>query len=124
MKKNPKILIVEDEQVLSTMYADLFSGRGWKVTTAASQNEGLKLAKKAKPDIILLDILLFDGHGIEFLREKQKETSITKISVVVFSNLDDPKVREQALELGALDYLLKTSYTPQELIEKVNSCLK
>lgn len=123
-KTQKSILIVEDEHVLASMYADRFRSDGWKVQTAPTKDEGLKLAVKMKPDIVLLDILLFDGHGVEFLREKNKDQSIAKIPVVVFSNLDDPKTKEDALALGALEYLLKTDYTPQELVKKVGGHVK
>lgn len=123
-KTSKSILIVEDEHVLAGMYADRFEADGWKVQTAPTKNEGLEAAKKMLPDIILLDILLFDGHGVEFLREKNKDQAIAKIPVVVFSNLDDPKTKEDALALGALEYLLKTDYTPQELVKKVEKYVK
>jgi DNA-binding response OmpR family regulator len=118
-----KILVVEDEHILSDMYADRFQADGWKVSTASTKNEGLAVTKKEHPDIVLLDILLFDGHGTEYLREKKQDDSIAQIPVVVFSNLDDPKIRAESLELGALDYLLKTDYTPQELMQKISSYL-
>lgn len=119
-----KILIIEDEYILSGMYADRFRQEGWKVSTAPTRDEGLKLTRKEKPDIVLLDILLFDGHGVEYLRIKKEDKTIAKILVIVFSNLDDPKTKEDSLKLGALEYLLKTDYTPQELVSRVRSYLK
>jgi len=119
-----KILIIEDEYILANMYADRFRSEEWEVTIATTRDEGLKLTKKEKPDIVLLDILLFDGHGIEYLRIKKEDEAIARIPVVVFSNLDDPKTKEESLKLGALEYLLKTDYTPQELISRVRSYLK
>ncbi|OHA64569.1 MAG: hypothetical protein A2672_02060 [Candidatus Wildermuthbacteria bacterium RIFCSPHIGHO2_01_FULL_49_22b] len=124
MAKQTTILIVEDEHILVDMYADRFRAEGWKVYTAASRDEGLKLTKQKKPDIILLDILLFDGHGIEFLQRKKQDPIIADIPVVVFSNLEDPQTKKEALELGTKEYLLKTDYTPQELVAKVKSYLK
>ena len=119
-----KILIIEDEHILADMYADRFRSEKWQVSTASTKNEGLKLTKKEKPDIVLLDILLFDSHGTEYLKVKKEDKAIAHIPVVVFSNLDDPKTKEESLELGALEYLLKTDYTPQQLVEKVSSYLK
>ncbi|MDP2735342.1 MAG: response regulator [bacterium] len=121
--KAKKILIVEDEEMLATMYADRFVKEGWKVTVAPSRDEGLAAAQKVRPDIVLLDILLFDGHGTEFLRRQKESKAISNIPVLVFSNLDDPQTRKDSLELGALEYLLKTDYTPQRLVEKVRSYL-
>lgn len=120
MTNKTKILIIEDEYILAGMYADRFRQEKWKVSIASTRDEGLRLTKKEKPDIVLLDILLFDGHGIEYLTTKKEDEAIAKIPVVVFSNLDDPKTKEESLKLGALEYLLKTDYTPQELVAKVN----
>ena len=119
-----KILIIEDEHILAGLYADRFRQEKWKVTIATTRDEGLKLTKKEKPDMILLDILLFNGDGIEYLKTKKDDETITKIPVVVFSNFDDSKTKEESLELGALEYLLKTDYTPQELLSRVSLYLK
>ena len=119
-----KILIVEDEYILASMYADRFRQEGWEVTTVSTQDDGLEMTRKEKPDIVLLDILLFNGHGIEYLKAKKEDKTIAKILVIVFSNLDDPKTREESLKLGALEYLLKTDYTPQELIRRIAFYLK
>lgn len=118
-----KILIVEDEHILASMYADRFRQEGWKVNIATTSDKGLEMTKKENPSIVLLDILLFDGHGTEYLRTKKEDDAIAKIPVIVFSNLDDPKTQEESLKLGALEYLLKTDYTPQGMVEKVKSYL-
>lgn len=119
-----RILIIEDEPILADMYATRFAREGFNVSTAGSLTKGVTLAKKEKPHLILLDILLPDGNGISFLKTKQSEKSIASIPVVAFSNFDDPETRKQALALGALEYLIKTAYTPKELLEKVRSYLK
>ena len=89
------------------------------MSIAATTDEGLHMTKKEKPNIVLLEILLFNGHGIEYLKTKKEDETIAKISVVVFSNLDEPKTKDESLKLGALEYLLKTDYTPKELVAKV-----
>lgn len=119
-----KILIIEDEHLLAEMYVTRFDREGFKVSLARTIKQGIELAKKEKPHLILLDILLPDGNGISFLKKKQSEKSIATIPVVAFSNFDDPETKKQASALGALEYLLKTDYTPQELIEKVRLYLK
>ena len=105
------------------MYADRFRQEKWKVFIATSSNEGLSVTRKEKPDIVLLDILLFNGYGLEYLTIKKEYKVIAKIPIIVFSNLDDPKTKDEALELGALEYLLKSDFTPQELVQKTISYL-
>jgi DNA-binding response OmpR family regulator len=118
-----KILIIEDEKVLAEMYKEKFEKEGFEVCLAFTSNEGLNLAKKEKPDLILLDILLPGKDGISFLKWFKNEPEISSIPVVVISNYDDPKAKKEAFELGVKEYLLKTDYTPQQLVEKIKKYL-
>lgn len=119
-----KILIIEDEKILADMYRDKFVQAGYKVMVASEAKEGIELVKKEKPDLIILDILLPKENGIFFLGEFRKSPEITSIPVVVFSNFDEPETKKQAKELGAKAYLIKTNYTPQEIVEEVEKFLK
>jgi len=118
-----KILIIEDEKVLAEMYRDKFTRAGFEVILAFDSEEGIILAKKEKPDLIVLDILLPKENGITFLTWLRKEPEIFSIPVVAFSNYDDPETKRQAVKLGVKDYLIKTNYTPQEIINKVKNYL-
>jgi two-component system response regulator VicR len=122
MKK--KILIVEDEKILADMYYERFVQAGFEVVMACSAEEGIEAALKEKPDLILLDILLPRENGISFLGKLRKNPETASTKVVAFSNYDDPATKKEAFEFGVKDYLIKTDYTPQEIIEKVKSYLK
>lgn len=119
-----KILLVEDEKILVEMYKEKLIQAGFEVFLAFESKEGLDLAKKEKPDLIILDILLPRENGIAFLNWLKEEKEIAQIPVVVFSNYDDPKTKKEALGLGAKEYLIKTNYTPQEIVEKIKIYLK
>ena len=118
-----KILIVEDEQILSLMYQEVFAKAGFEVSAASSISEALKQAEKVQPDFILLDILLQDGRALSFLEEKKANEKIANIPTLAFSNFDDVPTKEKALNFGVLDYLLKTDFTPNQLVDKVKSYL-
>jgi len=124
IKQKSKILIVEDEKVLAEMYKDRFAQAGFEVTLAFEAREGLKLAKKEKPDLILLDILLPGENGISFLAKLKKDQQISSIPVVAFSNYDDPETKKEAARLGIKEYLIKTNFTPQQIVEKVKEYLE
>lgn len=119
-----KILIVEDEKILGEMYRDKFSQAGFEVVWAGSAEEGLRYLSKEKPDLILLDILLPRENGVAFLTKIKEKKNLSSIPVLAFSNYDDPTTKKEALRLGAKEYLIKTDYTPQGIIEKVKSYLK
>jgi len=114
-----KILLVEDEKILSVMYQDKFTEAGFEVSATFEAKEGLELAKKEKPDLIILDILLPRENGVYFLTELRKDLEISSIPVVVFSNYDDPETKKKSIQLGAKEYLIKTNYTPQEIVKKI-----
>ena len=119
-----KILLIEDEKILAEMYRDKFTQAGFEVFLAFESREGLALAKKEKPDLIILDILLPRENGIVFLTWLRKNSKISSIPVVAFSNYDDPVTKKEAAKLGVKDYLIKTNYTPQEIVEKIKTYLK
>jgi len=118
-----KILLIEDEKILAEMYRDKFTQAGFEVFLAFDAKGGLKLAEKEKPDLVVLDILLPKENGITFLSWLRKESETPLIPVVAFSNYDDPETKKQAFKLGVKDYLIKTNYTPQEIIEKIKGYL-
>lgn len=119
-----KILLIEDEKMLKEMYVQKFSQEGFEVISVISAEEGLELAKKEKPDLIILDILLPRENGVFFLNEKNKDPEIAKIPVVALSNYDHPETRKEALNLGVKEYLIKTDFTPKEIVEKIKEYLK
>jgi DNA-binding response OmpR family regulator len=119
-----KILIIEDEKVLAEMYQEKLEKEGFKVLWAFDVKEGIELAKREKPDLILLDILLAGENGISFLKKQKEIQEISEIPVIAFSNFDDPRARKEATELGVKEYLVKTNYTPRQIIEKIGSYLR
>jgi DNA-binding response OmpR family regulator len=122
--KKKKILLIEDEKILSEMYKQKFTQAGFEVFSSSESKEGLEMAKKEKPDLIILDILLPRENGITFLKWMKEEPEISSIPVMVFSNYDDPKTKKEARELGVKDYLIKANYTPNGIVEKVKQYFK
>ena len=118
-----KILLIEDEQILSEMYIDKFSEAKFEVFSAFDAESGFKKAKEEKPDLIILDIILPKSDGISFLEDLRKNKETSSILVIVLSNYDDPKARKEARRLGAMDYLIKTDFTPTGLTEKLKEYL-
>ena len=119
-----KILIIEDEEVLAQMYKEKFEQEGLEVDLAFSCQEAIDYLKNNKPDLILLDILLPQENGISFLEKIKKDGTAEKIPIVAFSNYDEPATKKEAFALGAKDYLIKTQYTPSQLLKKIREFLK
>lgn len=118
-----KILIVEDDSFLLSMYAAKFSLENFEVITAEDGEKGLKLAFKELPDIILLDIFLPKKDGFDVLKELKEDEGTKKIPVILLTNLSQKSEIEQGLNMGAEDYLIKAHFMPSEVVEKIKKTL-
>jgi CheY-like chemotaxis protein len=117
--KSCQVLLVEDDPSVAELYATVLRLNGHVVTVAADGLAGLDALRSGNFDIVLLDIRMPHMDGLEMLRTAIGERGPTKAPVVILTNYDDPNLRQQALDLGARDYLLKSRTMPQALAAKV-----
>lgn len=117
------ILIVEDQPSLQKIYSIATNEAGHKFLTAKDGTEALKQATAHTPDLILLDLLMPDVNGVEFLKQYDLAKH-PNTKVIVFSNMDSPLLRHQLSELGANMYLIKSDYTPKQLMSIVEGALQ
>ena len=118
-----KILIVEDEPFLLNMYKMKFKQGGFEVVSAIDGEEAIRTSRREKPDIILLDIMMPKIDGFEVLKNLKKNPLTKSISVLIFSNFSQKEQKEKGIALGAVDYFVKTNYTPNQVLEKVKNIL-
>lgn len=116
-----KILIVEDEEVLSKVLAEKFKKKKYVVSVIANGNYVMPEAKKFIPELILLDLLLPGKHGLEVLKELKADAELRDIPVIILSNLDNDEDIKKGLGLGAVDYFVKTQHPINEVVEKVET---
>ncbi len=114
-----KILIIEDEEILLNLLQKKLIQEGYAVTIAKDGVEGIEEIKKEIPDLILLDIIMPRMGGFEVMKELQKDSSFSKIPIVIISNSGQPVELDLAQKLGARDWLIKTDFDPQEVLDKV-----
>ena len=114
-----KILIIEDEEILLNILQKKLTQEGYEVSTVTDGEEGLKKIKEVKPDLILLDIIMPKMDGFEVMEEVIKDEELKKIPIIIVSNSGQPVEIERAQKLGAKDWLIKTEFEPQEVIDKV-----
>ncbi len=114
-----KIIIVEDEEILRNLLHKKLLAEGYSVDVAENGEVGLQKIRENRPDLILLDIIMPKMGGFEMLEEMQKDESISGIPVIVVSNSGQPVEIDRAQKLGARDWLVKTEFDPQEVIDKV-----
>ena len=114
-----KILLIEDEEVLISLLEKKITREGYEFFIARDGIEGLEKIKEIKPDLILLDIIMPKMGGFEVMEEMQKDEELKKIPIVVISNSGQPVEIDRIQKLGARDWLIKTEFDPQEVVEKV-----
>ena len=120
----PSILIVEDDTLLRNAYETVLKAEGYKTQAAADGLEGLEMAGEMSPAVILLDMMMPNLDGLEFLRAYDAKNSHPHTKIVVFSNMSVPSDVKSALELGAAKYLTKSSFTPKEIVSIIKEVLK
>jgi DNA-binding response OmpR family regulator len=127
MSKNPediKILLIEDDPFLLSMYSTKFSMEKFHVISADDGEKGLKVSKETDPDIILLDILMPKMNGFEVLEELKKDKKTANIPVILLTNLNQKDEIERGMSMGADDYLIKAHFMPSEVVEKIKKVLE
>ena len=118
-----RILFIEDESALQKNLSDLFSQEDYETISALDGEIGLSLAKNKKPDLILLDLILPKASGFDVLKNLKEDKDTKNIPVIVLTNLESMGDIEKALALGATTYLVKSSYSLDEVLEKVKKTL-
>lgn len=121
---NKKILIVEDETAMLNALVKKFSASGFKVFGAENGEEGLKLALKEKPHLLLLDIIMPKIDGITLaqkIREDQRWGA--KVPIVMLTNLSDPDQVAEAARFDVYDFLVKTDWRLDDVVELVKKRL-
>ena len=124
MKRERKILIIEDDQFIRDLYARKLKNFGYKVKAVASAEDGKKMIEKEKFDMVLLDIMLPGENGLVMLKDFKEIDGTQKINFVLLTNIGQETIIKQGLQLGAKGYLIKSSYSPQEVVEEINSYFK
>ena len=114
-----KILIVEDEDILLDLLRKKLQEEGYEISVARDGVEGLEKMKEVKPDLILLDVIMPRMGGFEVMEEKNKDEALRRIPVIIISNSGQPVELDRAKKLGVKDWLIKTQFDPQEVVDKV-----
>ena len=114
-----KILIAEDEAILSTLLEKKLIEEGYQIFVAEDGEKTMEILNKEEVDLLLLDIIMPKKSGFEVMEEMKKDSKLSKIPIIIISNSGQPVELSKIKELGAKDWLIKTEFSPQEVVEKV-----
>jgi two-component system phosphate regulon response regulator PhoB len=118
-----RVLVVEDERDLATVLAYNFREAGFEVTTAETVADGIKQATTKRFDVVILDLMLPDGSGLDVVRALKAETATRGVPIVIASARGEEVDRIVGLELGVDDYVVKP-FSNRELILRVKAILR
>jgi DNA-binding response OmpR family regulator len=119
-----KILFIEDEPNLQKAVGEVLKQEGFEILTALDGEKGSEMAKKEKPDLILLDLILPKKDGFEVLKDLKADKGLKDIPVIILTNLEGTGDVEKALGLGATTYLVKANYELEDVLKKIKEVLE
>lgn len=115
----PKVLIIEDDELVSRMYTKVLSYEGIEVEMAKSGKAGIDKARETQPDLIFCDVMMPQMNGIEVLDRLKAQEETKEIPVIMLTNLSGTQDADLAVKKGAAAYLVKSEHRPKEIAEKI-----
>lgn len=115
-----KILVVDDEPEFVNMLKMRLENADYDVTVAPDGREGLEIARSAKPDLIVLDVLMPHKDGYAFAKEAKQDSGLKGIPIIILTAR--PAMEEKFRAVGISDYIMKP-FEAQELLERIEELL-
>lgn len=123
-QKNKKIMVVEDDPFVMDIYCTKLNQDGYEILRAENGAEAVKKLEEETPDLVLLDIIMPYVDGLQVLRKIKADEKLKNIPVILLTNLSQKEDINEGLGLGADDYLIKSHFTPSEVLEKIKKYIK
>lgn len=121
--RKQKICIIEDEPFIQEIYKKALENSDYEVCSAFNGKEGLELLKKEMPDLALIDLIMPEMDGIELMKIRQNDPELSKIPVIILSNVNDDKTLKQIGEFQTDFYLVKSMYDPKKVVGVIKEVL-
>jgi two-component system, OmpR family, alkaline phosphatase synthesis response regulator PhoP len=115
-----RVLVIDDEPKIAEICRDYLAAAGFAVSTAADGPQGLALARRERPDLVVLDLMLPGMDGLDVCRELRREG---QVPIIMLTARVEERDRLTGLELGADDYITKP-FSPRELVARVRAVLR
>lgn len=119
-----KILLIEDDLFIREMYESELKRAGYQVAAYSSGEDGIRALQKDRFDLVLLDIMLPGINGLVVLKQIKQNPQTKDIKVVLLTNLGYETVIKTGFSLGAVGYLIKSSYNPDQVTREIANFLK
>jgi DNA-binding response OmpR family regulator len=118
-----RIVVADDDRMFRKVAETTLRRQGYDVATASDGEEALQLIRSERPDMIVLDLIMPKLQGFDVLTLLKQDTLTSAIPVIVLSSLTQEQDKQEALDLGAVAYFNKTTFSVSELVKQVESIL-
>lgn len=120
------LFIAEDDPLMSRMYERAFRLGGYELKMTFDGQEAINTLKEmdTKPMLVLLDVMMPKMSGFDVLRAMKSDEKLKDIPVILLTNLAGQEDAAKGLDLGAVSYLVKSQYSPKQVVEKVEEVIK
>lgn len=118
------VLVIEDTELLRRMYSDRLEADGYSVVAASNGLEGVAALRANSPDLILLDLVMPQMSGLEFLEIAKADPRTQNTPVLILSNLGQDEDIQRAMGMGATDYLVKNDARPADVSARIGLILQ
>ena len=118
-----KVVVADDDRMFRKAAETTLRRQGYAVATASDGEEALQLIRSERPDIIVLDLIMPKLQGFDVLQTLKQDSVTASIPVIVLSSLTQEQDKQEALDLGAVAYFNKTTFSLGELVKQVESTL-
>lgn len=119
-----KILIIEDDPLMSRMYEQIFNFDQYEVKVADDGEQGLLIAKEYKPTVIMLDVMMPKLNGFEVLDRIKLDPQLKQIPVIMLTNLSSEQDAQTAMLKGAVKYIVKNKFDPKQVSKMVKEIIQ
>lgn len=116
---NKTVLLAEDDILICQAYKYGLEGQGFDVIIVNNGEDAIKMAKKKKPNLILLDILMPIKNGFEAAEEIKNDSELADIPIIILSNIMEDTDIDKGNKIGISEYFVKSNLTMKEVISKI-----
>ncbi len=125
MSEKPRLVIVEDDILLAKMYSTKFVAEGFDVVVASDGEAALmQIKSELPPDFVIMDMMMPKLSGVQVLEQIRENPDLSNLPVLILTNLQDQSMIHKAKELGVVEYLIKSNYTPSQIANFVKQYLQ
>ncbi len=115
------VLIIEDDFAIAELYRIVFSKRGYSVEVACDGEQGMEKVQTFRPDIVLVDIMMPKMNGLQVTKQLKADLQTKDIPIYALSNLTDPATERAIIQEGALQFVVKSSHLPDQIVDIVDA---